>query len=102
MNTSSKLKPNLFMIITLILICGGLLVVQFFSETGIIEKKSAWWIMFVVYLHASLENSLLLLKTGNKGFLAPTLLYLVVNAIGLSLIVGQEHYIPKTILLINP
>ena len=93
MNTSSKLKPNLFMIITLVLIGGGLLVVQFFSETGIIEKKSAWWIMFVVYLHATLENSLLLLKTGNKGFLAPTLLYLVVSAIGLSLIVGQEHYI---------
>lgn len=38
MNTSSKLKPNLFMIITLVLIGGGLLVVQFFSETGIIEK----------------------------------------------------------------
>ncbi|MCB0376552.1 MAG: hypothetical protein KDD04_11580, partial [Sinomicrobium sp.] len=99
MNPSSKLKPNLFMIITLILIGGGLLLVQFFSETGIIEKKSAWFVMFAVYLHATLENGFLLLKTGNKGFLAPAMLYLVVSAIGLSLLLEQQSYIDVLMIL---
>lgn len=100
MNTVSKLKPNLFMIITLSLIGAGMLMVQIFSETGIIEKKSAWFIIMLIYLHATLENGFLQLKTGNKWLLVPTLLYLVVSAIGLSLLLEQRIFIIPLMILV--
>ncbi len=81
MNYPSKLKPPIFFILTAAFIIAAGIAILIFSEMGILSKDAFKIYQVVLFSHASFENTILLFRTKNYGFIPVVLLHLNLGVI---------------------
>jgi len=74
--TRSKLKPNIRMVTFASLWLFVAILVIYFSESGLLSKKTFYLIMAVAFMQAAFESFIFLVKTRNKAFAVQILFFL--------------------------